>query len=58
MDQEVINAVIPVFIQTWHQRIGHLGYQNIFWLPKVVDGIDVNGRILGEMCGACMKGRQ
>ena len=57
-DQGIINAVTPISIQTWHRRMGHLGYQNILRLPKVADGIDVKGPIPGEICGDCMKGRQ
>ncbi len=54
-DQEIINAVTPISIQTWHRRMGHLGYQNILWLPKVADGIDVKDSIPGEICGDCTK---
>lgn len=57
-DQGTINTVTPISIQTWHCRMGHLGYQNILRLPKVADGIDVKGPIPGEICGDCMKGRQ
>ena len=58
LDQETINAITPISIQTWHRRMGHLGYQNILRLPKVADGIDIKGPIPKEICGDCMKGRQ
>ena len=58
LDQEVINAVTPISIQTWHRRMGHLGYQKILRFPKVADGIEVKGPIPQDICGDCMKGRQ
>ncbi len=57
-DQEIINAMTPISIQTWHCQMGHLGYQSILPLPKIADEIDVKGPIPGEICGDCMKGRQ
>ena len=56
--QEVVNLVIPLSIQTWHCRLGHLGYHNILRLPKVADGIDVKGPIPDKIYGDCMKKRQ
>ncbi len=56
--QEVINLFTSIFIQTWHRRLGHLGYQNILCLPKVADGIDVKGPIPDKICGDCMKEEQ
>ena len=38
--------------------MGYLGYQNILWLPKVADGIDVKGPIPREIYGNCMKEKQ
>ncbi len=58
LDQEIINSVTPISIQTWHRRLGHLGYQNILCLPMVSDGINVKGPIPREICGDCMKRRQ
>ena len=58
LEKVTMNAVIPIFIQTWHQRIGPLGYQNVLHLPKMADGIDVKKYILEKICGNCMKGRQ
>ncbi len=55
-DQGIINAVTPISIQTWHRRMGHLGYQNILRLPKVADEINVKGCIPSEIYGDCMKG--
>lgn len=36
--------------------MSHLDYQNILWLPKVADGIDVKKPIPGEICGDLWKG--
>ncbi len=58
LDQEIINSVTPIFIQTWHMRLSQLGYQNIPCLPKLADGIDVKRSNQGEICGDCMKGGQ
>lgn len=38
--------------------MGHLGYQNILRLEKVVNAIEVKGSISGETCSDCMKDRQ
>ncbi len=58
LDQEVINTVTPISIQTSHRQMGHLGYQNIFCFSKVADGIEVKGPIPHDICGDSMKGRQ
>ncbi len=57
-DQRVIKRVSPISIQTWHRLMDHLGYQNILWLFKVADGIDMKEPIPGDICGDWMKGRQ
>lgn len=49
LDQKTINVVIPIFIQTWYQRMGFLGYQNILWLPKVADNIKIKRLIPKEI---------
>ena len=38
--------------------MGYLGYQNILWLPKVADSIDVKRSIPEKICGDCMKEKQ
>ena len=50
LNQKTINAVTLISIQSWHCQIGHLDYQNIFWLPQVADGIDIGGFISVELC--------
>ncbi len=47
-----------IFIQTWHRRLGHLVYENIFCLPKVANGINVKRPIPDEIFGDWMKKRQ
>ncbi len=43
LEQGIVNAVTLISIQTWHRQIDYLRYQNILRLPKVADGIDVQG---------------
>ena len=45
----------------WHQRMGHLGAQNLQRLPKLVSGIDDSIDLKPpeqEICEGCMSGRQ
>ena len=58
LDQETINTVTLIFIQTWHCWMGYLGYQNIFQIPKVADSIDIKRPIPVKIFGDCMKERQ
>ena len=53
----IVNAIKPTF-ELWHQRMRHLGYQNLLKLPQLASGIDVKGLVPDSICGPCMKGRQ
>ena len=53
----IVNAVKPT-LELWHQRMRHLGYQNLLKLPQLASGIDVKGPVPDSICGPCMKGRQ
>ncbi len=55
-DQGIIDVATSISIQTWHRRMGYLGYQNILCQPKRADGIEVKGPIPGQICGDCIKG--
>ncbi len=57
-EASIINSMTPLSIQTWHRRMGHLGYQNLLQLPKIADGIEIKDPIPAEIWGDCMKGRQ
>ncbi len=57
-EARIINSMTPISIQTWHRRMGHLGYQNLIRLPKIADGIEIKDPIPAEICGDFMKGRQ
>ncbi len=57
-EASIINSMTSISIQTWHRRIGHLGYQNLLRLPKIADGIEIKDPIPAEICGDCMKRRQ
>lgn len=58
VDQETINTVTFIFIQIWHCLIDYLGYQNIFWLHKMADGIDAKSFFPRKIRGNFMKDRQ
>ena len=53
----IVNAVKPT-LELWHQRMRHLGYQNLLKLPQLASGIDVKGPVPDSICGPCMKKRQ
>ena len=52
-----VNRVTAPTIETWHARMGHLGYRSLLELPKLAHGIEIKGSAPMEICGGCMKGR-
>ena len=52
-----VNQVIAPTIETWHARMGHLGYRSLLELLKLAHGIDIKGPAPTKICGGCMKGR-
>lgn len=44
--------------QLWHQRLAHLGWQNIQRLATMADGIDLTDKLDGPICNACVLGKQ
>lgn len=57
MNQKSINVVILIEIQTLHQQMSYLGYQNIFRLPKIINSINTKGLTLRRICDDYMKER-
>jgi hypothetical protein len=55
---EIALLVTESFIQTWHARLDHLGYENVIKMKNLVSDIDFIDLKSKEICGACMKGRQ
>ena len=47
-----------ISIQTWHARMGHLGYHNLLKLNQLATGALIIGPVPEEICGDCMVGRQ
>lgn len=58
LKQEIINTVTSISFLTLHQQMKHLGYQNILWLHKVADSIEIKRLILKEIYISCMKKKQ
>ena len=55
----IINIATSVTTaETWHARMGHLGYRNLQKLTSLATGMTINGPVPDEICGPCMKGRQ
>ena len=52
-----VNRATAPTMETWHARMGHLGYRSLLELPKLASGIEVKGPAPTEICGGCMKGR-
>ena len=48
----------PVDYAIWHERMAHLGYQNLKKLVNSTIGIEFRGAIPEEICKECMAGRQ
>ena len=66
-DQYTLQTTTPVktlsvtsktSIQTWHERLGHLSYQNLFKLNQLAKGVTIEGPIPQDICGPCVMGRQ
>ena len=38
-----VNRVTAPTIDTWHARMGHLGYRSLLELPKLASGIEIKG---------------
>ena len=53
----IVNRVKAPTIETWHARMGHLGYRSLLELPKLAHRIEIKGPAPMEICGGCMKGR-
>lgn len=47
INQKIINIFIPISIKTQYHQMGYLRYKNIFYKPKVTNGIDVKCFIPG-----------
>jgi hypothetical protein len=43
--------------QLWHQRLAHLGIDNLKRLQGMADGIDLHGKIDQPLCDVCVKGK-
>lgn len=53
------NAFLSECIQTWHMRLGHLGYDSVKRLPNLVEGMDLNSDSSSpEVCKVCVEGKQ
>ena len=48
----------PVHFGIWHERMAHLGYQNLQKLKETAIGVEFQGAIPEEICEGCMAGRQ
>lgn len=48
----------PTSIETWHARMGHLGYQNLLRLNQQAKDVDIKESPPKDICGDCMKDRQ
>ena len=45
-------------INIWHQRMGHLGEDNVRRLAKMVEGMKIKVRTTMGVCEACLEGKQ
>jgi hypothetical protein len=55
---EIVLSVTESFIQIWHARLGHLGYENVIKMKNLITSIDFTGLKSEEICETCMKDRQ
>ena len=44
-------------VQLWHQRLAHLGCDNVIKLALMVKGIDLTGKLDNPVCEACAAGK-
>ncbi len=44
------NRVTALTIETWHPRIGHLGYRSLLELPNLANEIEIKGPAPTEIC--------
>jgi len=45
-------------LMDWHQRLGHLGFDDVKQLAKTDTGITVEGSLMNPICEPCQLGKQ
>ena len=52
-----VNQITALTIETWHARIGHLGYRSLLKLSKLANEIEIKEPSPTEIWSGCMKSR-